>query len=209
MVGAGVLRECLLDSSVESVLTVGRRVTGIKHEKLREVVHKNLLDFTAIEGELSGYDACFFCLGITSLGVTEAEYRKVTYGITMAAAETLAKLSPAMTFVYVTGAGTDSSEMGRVMWARVKGQTENALLRFPFKGVYIFRPGAIQPMHGVTSRTKLYRAFYLLFAPVLAAGKRWFPKYVTTTEVIGRAMLKVAKQGSAKRVLETVDINSL
>jgi uncharacterized protein YbjT (DUF2867 family) len=209
MVGAGVLRECLLDATVERVLTVGRHATGIQHEKLREIVHEDLMNLTPIEDELRGYDACFFCLGVSSVGMSEAEYRRVTYGLTMSAAETLAKLNPAMTFVYVTGAGTDSSEQGRVMWARVKGATENALLRLPFKDAYMFRPAAIQPLHGVMSKTKLYQVLIGMLGPLLWLGKRWLPQYVTTTEQLGKAMLKVARQGAAKQVLESKDINAL
>jgi uncharacterized protein YbjT (DUF2867 family) len=209
MVGAGVLRECLLDPGVESVLAVGRSATGREHPKLHEIVHRDLARLSAIEGELGGYDACFYCLGVSSVGVTEAEYRRVTYDMPMAAAETLIKLNPQMTFVYVTGAGTDSSERGRVMWARVKGQTENALLRMPFKGVYMFRPGAIQPLHGIKSKTRLYRVFYVVLGPLLTAGRHWFPQYVTSTEEIGRAMLKVARQGGSKRVLESADIHAI
>jgi uncharacterized protein YbjT (DUF2867 family) len=209
MLGGGVLRECLLDAGVERVLTVGRLATGIRHEKLREIVHKNLLDLSAIEGELQGYDACFFCLGVTSVGMTEAEYRKVTYGITMAVAETLVKLNPGMTFVYVSGAGTDSSEQGRVMWARVKGATENALLRLPFKGAFMFRPAVIQPLHGIKSKTRLYQAFYDVLGPLLTLGKRWLPKYVTSTEQVGKAMLAVARRDGGRGVLEGEDINAL
>ena len=208
MVGGGVLRECLLDSGVEQVLTVGRKATGQQDGQLREIVHGNLLDLSAIERELIGYDACFFCLGVSSVGMNEADYRRVTYGLTMAAAETLVRLNPGMTFVYVSGAGTDSSEKGRVMWARVKGATENALLRMPFKAAYMFRPAAIQPLHGIRSKTKLYQAFIVVLAPLLSLGVRWFPKYVTTTEQVGKAMLKVAREGANKRVLENEDINA-
>ena len=141
MVGQGVLRECLLDPEVISVLSIARSSTGQQHPKLREIVHKDLVDFSSIESELSGLDACFFCLGVSSAGMSEENYRRVTYDITLAAAETLVKLNPEMTFVFVSGAGTDSSERGRMMWARVKGQTENALLRLPFKTAYMFRRG--------------------------------------------------------------------
>lgn len=209
MVGAGVLRECLLDAGVERVLTVGRSATGIQHEKLREIVRKDLMNLTPVEDELRGYDACFFCLGVTSMGMSEAEYRRVTYGLTMAAAETLVKVNPGMTFVYVTGAGTDSSEQGRVMWARVKGATENALFRLPFRAAYMFRPAAIQPLHGIKSKTKLYQFFIDVLGPLLWLGKRWLPQYVTTTEQVGKAMLKVAREGAATRVLESKDINAL
>jgi uncharacterized protein YbjT (DUF2867 family) len=209
MVGSGVLRECLLDAEVEQVLTVGRNATGIRQEKLREIVAKSLTDLSAMEGDLRGYDACFFCLGVTSMGMSEAEYREVSYGITMAVAETLVRLNPGMTFVYVSGAGTDSSEQGRVMWARVKGATENALLRLPFKGAYMFRPAAIQPLHGIRSKTGWYQVFYNVLGPLLTLGRRWLPQYVTTTEQLGKAMIRVARQGAAKRVLESADINGL
>ena len=150
MVGQGVLRECLLDQKVQTVLSIGRSATGQAHPKLRELVRKDLLDFSPIEAQLIGFDACFFCLGVSSAGMTEEAYRRVTYDITMAAAQTLARLNPAMTFIYVSGAGTDSTERGRIMWTRVKGKTENALLRLPFKAAYMFRPAAIQPLHGIT-----------------------------------------------------------
>jgi len=209
MVGQGVLRECLLDPEVERVLAIGRTSCGQQHKKLRELLRKDLSDYSGVENELTGFDACFFCLGVSSAGMTEEAYRRVTYDLTLAAAQVLAKLNPDMTFIYVSGAGTDSSEHGRTMWARVKGKTENDLLRLPFKAVYIFRPAAIQPLHGITSRTKLYRLFYLLFGWTLSALKPLFPKYITTTEQIGLAMLNVAKHGYAKHILENDDINSL
>jgi uncharacterized protein YbjT (DUF2867 family) len=209
MVGSGVLRECLLDAGVEQVSTVGRNKTGQSHEKLHEIVHKDLLDLSPIEEELRGYDACFYCLGVSSVGMAEAEYRRVTYGMTMAVAETLVRLNPGMTFVYVTGAGTDSTEQGRVMWARVKGATENALLRLPFKAAYMFRPAAIQPLHGIRSKTQLYQFFYDVLGPLLSLAVCVFPQYVTTTEQVGRAMIKVARQGASKRVLENKDINAI
>ena len=209
MVGQGVLRECLLDPDVESVLSVGRSATGQQHVKLRELVHRDFLDFSPIESELSGFDACFFCLGVSSAGMQEDDYRRITYDFTMAAARTLARLNPGMTFVYVSGMGTDSSERGRTMWARVKGQTENALLRMPFRAAYMFRPGVIVPLHGIKSRTALYRIPYMLMAPLLPLLEAAFPKYVTTTERLGRAMIHVAKQGAAKAVLESSDINAI
>ncbi|NMO17215.1 NAD(P)H-binding protein [Pyxidicoccus fallax] len=209
MVGQGVLRECLLDDGVEQVLAIGRSATGQNHAKLREIVHKDLLDYSAIEGELSGYDACFFCLGVSSAGMAEADYTRVTYDLTLAAARVLARLNPGMTFIYVSGVGTDSSEKGRAMWARVKGRTENALLQLPFKAKYMFRPGFIQPMHGIVSKTKLYRVLYAVVGPLYPVWKTLFPKYVTTTEQVGRAMLHVACQGAPKTVLENEDINAL
>jgi len=209
MVGQGVLRECLLDPDVRSVVTIGRSKTGRQHEKLREIVQENLSDLSAIEPELSGFDACFFCLGVTSTGMTEKAYHRVTYDITMATAEPLTRLNPGMTFVFVSGAGTDSTERGRTMWARVKGKTENALLRLPFKAAYMFRPAVIQPLHGIQSKTKSYRVLYAVMKPILPALKALLPGYVTTTEQVGRAMLKVARQGAPKRILENRDINAL
>ena len=209
MVGKGALRECLLDLEVESVLTVGRSATGQQHEKLREIVHKDFFNFSAIESNLTGYDACFFCLGVSSAGMTEQEYTRLTYDITMAAAQTLARLNPNMTFLYISGMGTDSSERGRSMWARVKGKTENALLRLPFKAAYMLRPGYIQPLHGIRSKTKLYQALYTVMAPLYSSWKVLLPKYVTTTEQLGRAMIKIAKQGAPKHVLETRDFNAI
>jgi uncharacterized protein YbjT (DUF2867 family) len=191
MIGQGVLRECLLDLNVEKVLIVGRNACGLRHAKLHEVLHADFFDFSAIESELLGYDACFFCLGVTVAGKTEQAYRHVTFDIALAAAQTLAKLNPGMTFTYVSGMGTDSSERGRSMWARVKGETENALLRVPFKAAYMFRPGVVQPLHGVRSKTAWYQAFYSLTRPVLGLLKAAFPNHVTTTEQMGRAMIGV------------------
>jgi uncharacterized protein YbjT (DUF2867 family) len=209
MVGQGVLRECLLDPDVESVVTVGRRANGQIHPKLRELVHKDLLDLAPLESELTGLDAAFFCLGVTSAGMTEADYTRVTYDITMAAAASLVRLSPSLTFVFVSGSGADSTEQGRTMWARVKGKTENALLRLPFRAIYVLRPAVIQPLHGITSRTGSYRVFYAIAKPLFPLVKRVFPKYVTTTEQIGLAMLKVAKRGASKKILETPEINGM
>jgi len=207
MVGQGVLRECLLDPEVNSVLSIVRSSTGQQHEKLREIIHKDFLDFSSLESELSGVEACFFCLGVSSAGMPEENYRRVTYSITLAAAQSLLKLNPGMTFIYVSGAGTDSSGRGRVMWARVKGQTENALLRLPFKAAYMFRPAFIVPLHGIKSRTRLYRFSYALLSPVFWLLKGRFPKYVTTTEKLGKAMLAAAKRGAPRPVLESADIN--
>lgn len=209
MVGQGALRECLLDPDVERVQTVGRTKTGAEHPKLREVAHQDMWHYASIEADLSGFDACLFCLGVSSAGMKEADYERVTYGITMAAAETLSRLNPRMTFIYVSGAGTDSSEHGRIMWARIKGKTENALLRLPFKAVFMFRPGAIQPLHGVRSKTPVYQVLYSLTKPLLPLLRRLLPGYILTTEQLGRAMLTVAKHGAPKRVLESTDINAL
>src|SRR5271155_3043868 len=208
MIGQGVLRECLLDPNVHLVETVGRTASGAQNPKLHEIVHQDLMHYTPIESPLTGFDACFFCLGVSSSGMAEKDYERVTYGITLAAAETLCRLNPGMTFIYGSGASTDSSERGRSMWARVKGRTENALLRLPVHA-YMFRPGVIVPLHGIKSRTKSYRLLYVLTGPILPWLYARFPKYVTTTERLGRAMIKAAKEGAPKRILESVDINQL
>lgn len=206
MLGQGVLRECLLADDVEQVLVVTRKPTGRVDGKLREVVHRDFTDFTSIEADLAGLDACFFCLGVSSAGLSEEAYRRITYDMTLAAAEPLARLNPQLTFVYISGAGTNAE--GRSMWSRVKGATENALLTMPFKA-YMFRPGFIQPMHGERSSTRLYRVLITVFRPLFPLVRRLFPKQVTTTEIIGSAMLHVARSGAPKRVLESTDINEL
>lgn len=209
MIGQGVLRECLLDPEVQSVLAIGRRATAVQHEKLHEIMRTDFSDFSAIEGELSGYDACLFCLGVSSAGMSEQEYSRVTYDVTMAAARILVKQNPGMTFIYVSGAGTDSTERGRMMWARVKGKTENALLELPFKAAYMFRPGYIQPLHGSASSTRLTRVLCAAMRPLYPMWKTLFPKYVTTTEQLGLAMIHVAKHGAPKRILENRDLPGL
>ena len=209
MIGQGVLRECLLDGEVEEVLVVTRSPTGQQHEKLREIVHANLSDLSAVEPRLRGYDACFYCLGTSSAGMTEEAYRHVTYDLAMAAAEALVRQSPGMTFVFVSGTGADSTEKGRVMWARVKGMTENAVLRLPFKAVHVFRPAYIQPMHGIQAKGRLNRWSYALAGPLYPVWKTLFPAHVTTTEKVGRAMLAIARRGADKRVLENRDINAI
>jgi uncharacterized protein YbjT (DUF2867 family) len=209
MVGQGVLRECLLDPGVESVLAVGRSPTGQRDAKLREIVHDNFVDYSAIRSELAGYDACFFCLGVSSVGMNEERYRHLTYDITLAAATTLARLNPGMVFTYVTGRGTDSTEKGSLMWARVKGKTENDLLKLPFKAAYMFRPAGIQPLHGVRSKVAWIQAIYVGTAPLLTLLNRIAPKYMTTSEQLGRAMIKVARDGYPKSVLESEDINAV
>ncbi len=209
MVGQGVLRECLLNPKVKTVLAIGRNTTVQEHEKLHEIVLNDLFDLSSIEGRLSGYDACFFCLGASAAGMKEEAYRRVTYDLTLSVARPLAEFNPAMTFIYVSGAGTDSTERGRMMWARVKGKTENALLQMPFKAAYVFRPGYVQPLHGIRTKTKWYGAIYAMIGPLYPIGKLLFPKYVTTTECLGRAMVNVAQRGASKSVLENQDINSV
>jgi len=209
MIGQGVLRECLLAGDVNRVLTIGRSATGVQNVKLQEIVRADLWNYAPVEEQLRGFDACFFCLGVTSAGMSEADYTRVTYGIAVAAADALCRLNPGMTFVFVSGAGADSTEQGRLMWARVKGKTENAILRMPFKASFVFRPGVVLPMHGERSRTTAYRVLYAITKPLLPLLKRIMPGAIVTTEQFGRAMLVVARQGAPKRVLESADINAL
>lgn len=209
MIGQGVLRECLLDPQVNLVLSLGRTSSGQSHPKLREIVHQDLFDLSSLEADLTGLDTCFFCLGVSAAGLTEEAYRRITHDLTLSAARVLVRLNPTMTFAYISGAGADSSEKGRIMWARVKGQTENALLRLPFKAVLLFRPGAIQPLHGITSRTPLYRLLYRVLGPFLPLLKKVSPDNLTTTEQLGRAMIRAARDGAPQAVLEMRDINRL
>jgi len=209
MVGRGVLRECLLDPHVEAVLVVGRTATGEQHPKLREIIQPELSDLSPIEDRLRWYDACFFCLGVSSAGMREDDYRRVTYDLTVEVGHALSRLNPGMTFIYVSGAGTDSSERGRSMWARVKGRTENALLRMPFKAAYMFRPGVIRPLHGIRSKTPSYRILYAVMAPFVLLVTAVAPDTITTTEKMGRAMIHAAERGAPKSLLSTRDINEL
>lgn len=206
MVGQGVLRECLRAADVDVVQTVGRTRSGQLDARLHEIIQPDLMDYRGIESSLAGFDACFFCLGVSSAGMKEADYARLTYDLTLAAAGTLARLNPQMTFIYVSGAGTDSSEQGRSMWARVKGKTENALLRLPFKAVYLFRPGLIQATNGEVSKTRSYRIIYALLKPVVSMLRALFPNHVLTTEDIGQTMLALVRRGAPKAVLEIADI---
>jgi uncharacterized protein YbjT (DUF2867 family) len=206
MVGSGVLLECLEDPRVESVLAVVRRATGMTHGKLREHVRSDFLSYVDAAQLIRGYDACFYCLGVTSVGLKETEYRRVTVDMTVAAANAVLAMNPRITFCFVSGAGTDATEQGKTMWARVKGEAENAVLRLPMKS-YVFRPGYIQPRKGVRSRTRWLRATYALIGPLYPILSRVWPTTVTTTEDVGRAMIRVASRGYPKRVLENADIN--
>ncbi len=209
MVGQGVLRECLLDPGVEKVLAIVRAPTGRTDAKLEELVHRDFFDFAPLAEKLSGYDACFFCLGVSSFGMKEADYRHITYDITLAAARVLAARNPGMTFIYVSGYGTDSSERGRVMWARVKGETENALRALPFKAVYLFRPAMIQPLHGIAAKAKLVQAYIVLMRPFFPAFRALLPRYVTTTENVGRAMLAVTRSQPAEPIVDNLEIERI
>jgi uncharacterized protein YbjT (DUF2867 family) len=208
MVGQGVLRECLLSPDVEQVVTIGRSATGVQNPKLREIVHPNLADYSTVESKLAGFDACFFCLGVSSNGMKEADYTRITYDFTMAAAEILSSLNSRMTFIYVSGASTDSSEHGRAMWARVKGRTENALLRLPFQ-TYMFRPGFIEPLDGIRSKTRAYAIMYTLTKPLLPLLRLVLSSQMVTTRDIGQAMLAVARQGYPRPILEIADIKTI
>jgi len=205
MIGRGVLLECLRDPDVDLVVILGRTATGILDGKLREIIHRDFADYSAMEESLSGFDACFYCLGISSAGMSEADYTRVTFTYTMAAAEPLSRFNPAMKFIFVSGVGTDSTEKGRTMWARVKGRTENALLKLPFDA-FMFRPGFIEPLDGIESRTPLYRKIYAVSRPLFPMLRRIFPNHVLTTRQIGRAMLNVGRQGYPRHILEPRDI---
>lgn len=206
MVGQGVVRECLLDPDVESVVSVGRSPSGVTDQKFHEVLTDDLRDLSAVD--LSGVEACFFCLGVSSTGMAEADYRRITYDITMAAAKAVADANPDATFVYVSGVGADSTEKGRVMWARVRGETENALLATSLKA-YVLRPGFIQPRHGAKSRTPLYRALYRVAVVLYPVVRAIVPKHVSTTEHVGKAMLALARHGAAERILISRQFNAL
>jgi len=209
MVGQGVLRECLHTDDVQQVLTIGRTATGQSHPKLRELVHADLFDLSTMENVLSGFDACFFCLGVSTNGLNEEEYTRLNHDLPVTVAETLAKLNPGMAFIYVSGAGSDSRERSRVMWARVRGRTENALLRLPFRASYIFRPGLIQPLHGERSKTAATRWFYLVAGPFLTLLRHVSPRMVLTTEQIGQAMLVAVRSGAQAPINEVADIYAL
>ncbi|ROP36893.1 NAD-dependent epimerase/dehydratase family protein [Saccharothrix texasensis] len=206
MVGQGVLRECLLDPDVTAVLAVGRGGTGVSDPKLTELAHRDFTDFTGVADRLTGYDACFYCLGVSSVGRPPGEYEHITYDYTLAAARALAEVNPGSTFVYVSGAGTDPH--GRARWARVKGRTEDDVIALPLQG-YAFRPGFIQPLHGVKSKVRWYRGLYAVARRLYPVLSRLLPGHTTTTEQLGRAMLAVAKRGAPVRRLGSVGINAL
>jgi uncharacterized protein YbjT (DUF2867 family) len=209
MVGAGVLLECLEDPRVQSVLAIGRSPTGRTHPKLREILRTDFFTYDNLRSEFASCDVCFFCLGVTSVGLDEPEYTRLTYDLTTAAARAMAAVNPDMTFCYVSGVGTDTTERGRTMWARVKGRTENAILALPFKSAFMFRPGFIQPVKGVRSKTGWYQAVYDSLRPVAPLVLRLAPNHVTTTARLGRAMIRVAVEGSETRILHPREINAL
>lgn len=204
MVGEGVLLECLSDPDVEQVLVINRRPGGVSHPKLREIIHTDFFDLSPIEPQLIGYNACFFCLGASSVGISEEEYKHITYDLTLSVGRVLAKLNAELTFCYVTGLGTDSSERGRVAWARVKGATENALMRL-FKESYMFRPAFMRATPG----QKNVKSYYKFFAWLYPIGRALYPAGFCTLQEVGQAMINAVRKGYLKQVLEVKDIVQL
>jgi uncharacterized protein YbjT (DUF2867 family) len=209
MLGSGVLLECLDDPGIDAVVSVVRRRTGVAHPKLKELVHEDFLDFVPICEHFADADATFYCLGVSSAGMSEADYRRVTRDFTLAAAKEIRAENPPNTFCFISGASTDATGRGRVMWARVKGETENALAGMGFKAAYMFRPGYIQPLRGVRSKTLLYQMVYNIAGPLYPLFKSMAPSYVTTTVDLAHAMIEAARSGYSRSVLETPDINRL
>jgi uncharacterized protein YbjT (DUF2867 family) len=209
MVGKGVLLECLDHDSVDEVLVIGRNVSGIKHSKLKELIIKDFIDLSGVQNQLYGYDACFFCMGISAAGLSEGEYRKITYDFTMTLARSLYSINPDITFTYVSGQGTDSAEKSRMMWARVKGKTENDLLKLGFKQAFMFRPGFIIPLRGIKSRTRSYQFIYDYFMWLIKVVKYLAPGSVVTTTQLGLAMINAMLRGYDKKILRPEDIIAL
>jgi len=207
MVGKGVLLECLENPAVSAIIIINRHSAAISHPKLKEIIHNDFYNLSAIESQLTGIDACFFCLGVSAFRMNEAVYTRITYDLTISVARALLRLNPGMAFCYVSGEGTDSSEKGGLMWARVKGKTENTLLSMPFNKAYMFRPGYIHPMFGVKSRTAWYNAIYVVFKPLYPILKALFPNRITTNQAVGKAMIAVALQKPPLKVLTPKDIN--
>jgi uncharacterized protein YbjT (DUF2867 family) len=209
MIGQGVLRACLATSDIERVLVIGRTKCGVEHAKITELLLPDLHDYSKVEAELTGYDATLFCLGVSAAGLSEDQYRKITFDLTLAAARALLKVNPQMTFIYISGEGTDSTGAGRTMWARVKGQTENALLALGFRRAYMFRPGIIQPLHGIKSKTRAYRIGYAIAGPLFPILRIASKNLMTDTDRISTALLYVAKEGYSKPILRNSDINAV
>jgi uncharacterized protein YbjT (DUF2867 family) len=207
MVGAGVLLECLDDSRIDDVIVIGRRSCDVRHDKLHEIVHNDFFDYSSLAAQLTHINACFFCLGVPSPGKTEEEYTRLTYDLTLAAADALLSVSPQMSFVYISAAGADSTEQGSSMWARVRGRLENKLFSMPFRSAHALRPGFIQAMRGTRSSVRMYRVVYALTGWMYPVLRRLFPNAVTSTVTIGRAMIHIATAGWDERVLEMSSIN--
>jgi len=207
MVGQGLLLECLEDKRITEILLINRNAGNIKHGKVKEIIHRDFSDFSSIKERLKGYDACFFCLGVSSAGMSEEQYSKVTHDLTLSFAKTLAEVNPSATFCYISGAGTDSTEKGNRMWARVKGKTENDLIKL-FQKAYMFRPGYIQPMKGIRSKTPAYNTFYVIFKPLYFLLKP-FKGFVTDSVSLAKAMINAAIKGYDKKIIESRDIDEL
>ncbi len=208
MLGQAVLLECIKNKEVESILAINRQSCNVSHAKLKEIIRKDLFDLSGLTAEMTGYNTCLFCLGISSAGMKEKDYYKITHDLTLNAASTLLEFNKDLTFCYISGAGTDSSEKGKTMWARVKGKTENDLLAMPFKKAYMFRPAFIQPMKGIRSRTKLYNMIYAIFKPFYFILKH-FDGFVTNTETFGKAMILAVLNGYETKILKNRDINKI
>jgi len=208
MIGKGLLRECLRNPKIESLLTINRKPCHLHYTILKEIIHEDFFDLSSIKKDLEGYNTCFFCLGVSSVGLSENDYTNITYNLTIYIAETLLKINKEMTFCYISAAGADSSEKGRIMWARVKGKTENALLKMPFTKAYMFRPSYIQPMIGIKSKTKLYNNIYSITKPFYFI-LRCFKSFVTNSEALSSAMINAAAKGYKKNILESSDINKI
>jgi len=208
MIGKGVLLECLADNNVEKVLAISRKPVNVGHDKLKVIIHDNFFDFSALKDQLKPYDTCLFCLGISSVGLSEDRYREITYDIALNFASTFVAASPGSVFCYISGAGTDGSEKGGSMWARIKGRTENALMNLPFRNSYMFRPGYIQPLKGVRPTGTVLRTMYIVFKPLYLLLKP-FGNAVTDTVSLGRAMINAALKGYDKKILGVRDINIL
>jgi uncharacterized protein YbjT (DUF2867 family) len=209
MVGQSVLRECLLDPGIEHVLSIARGRTGRRDPKLREFSLPDLFNLAPIESELAGFDACFFCIGVTSVGTSAEDYRRTTRDLPVSAAQTLVRRSPAMTFVFVSAAGADSSEKGRARWARVKGSAENALLAMPFRSVYVVRPALIVPLNGIRSRTEIYNRIYKVLRPLVPLLMRFAPRHIITSDRLGKALIRIARDGAPKRLIESRDLSDM
>ena len=209
MIGRGVLLECLADPDVDHVLSIGRRATDVQHGKLKQIVHDDFTDYSGIGEHVVGFDACFFCLGASSVGMSEERYRHITYDFTLAAARALPASSQGLVFCYVSAAGADISEQGRSMWARVKGKTENDLLKLPLAGAYMFRPAYVHAAKGVPPQLPWLRVVYFFVRPLYPILRALLPRQVTTGENFGRAMIRVAQHGYSSSILESDDINAV
>jgi uncharacterized protein YbjT (DUF2867 family) len=209
MVGKGVLLECLERPEIESILLLNRKSVGITHDKIKEILQKDFNNFSPLREQFAGYDACYYCMGVSSFRMKEKEYNEITYKLTLHLAKLLSDINPGMSFCYVSGLGTDSTEKGKSMWARVKGKTENAILKLPFKSAFLFRPGFIRPMKGIKSKTPLYNSLYSVVKPIIPLVKLISPNSVTTNENVGKAMLYTTLHGAENTVLYNKDINEL